>query len=549
MRKTFLLLFSISALYANTIIYNANIYTVDEDLPYAQALVIDDEKIVYVGKSTDALALQTEDSTLIDGKNRFIMPGLIDSHTHTALAALLFNTGANLYKAKGKKAILEKIRAYKEMHPGLKLYTGVGFYPYAFGPNGPTKEVLDKIFPDDKAFFISNNGHQAWANSKTLDFLGINKDTPDPLANVHYYVRDTKGNPTGFLIEGEAFWPHLKALGIGKKEAFKKVLRDFLPQFSALGITAVYDASIASLEESAYAALGELEDEKELDLRYLASHFIISNKDAEKASQELIRLQKRYNKELFKVSSIKFINDNSDDDNFGIQFQEEALSKHLMPILKADQDLMIHTSQDTSIHQALNAISTVKQKIPNTASRITLAHVNMVRDADFKRFKELDIVANIQPFDAQGGGYYEYRYMLYEDEWENKLARYRHFFDEGVRVSSSSDYPACNKPLQECSPFHGIQIGMTRQKIGAIADEEILASTDERLSLEQSIRAYTVNGAYQLHLEDTIGSLEVGKEADLIILDRNPFETKTEELHTIKVLQTFLKGKSIYEKY
>jgi predicted amidohydrolase YtcJ len=547
MLKVFLILFYTSFLYANTVIYNANIYTVDETFPHAQALVIENEKIVYIGNSTDALAFQQEGSTLVDAKKRFIMPGLIDSHTHTALAALLFNTGVNLYKAKGKKGILEKITAYKDTHPDLKFYTGVGFYPYAFGPNGPTKEILDEIFPDTKAFFISNNGHQAWANSKTLDYLGINKDTPDPLANVHYYVRDTDGEPTGFLIEGEAFWPHLRTLGIGTKEAFKKVLHDFLPQFSALGVTTVYDASIASLEESAYAALRELEDEQELELRYLASHFIISTKDAKQASQELKRLQKLYNKELFRVSSIKFINDNSDDDNFGIQFKEEALRQYLVPILKANQDLMIHTSQDSSIHQALNAISAVKKELPGSTSRITLAHVNMVRDTDFKRFKELDIVANIQPFDAQGGGYYEYRYVLYGEKWENKLARYRHFFDEGVRVSASSDYPACNKPLQECSPLHGIQIGMTRQKIGAIADQEVLTSADERLSLEQSIRAYTINGAYQLHLEDTIGSLEVGKQADFIILDKDPFKTRIENIHRIKVLQTFLKGKNIYE--
>ncbi len=548
MVKIFLLSFILTFLQANTIIHNAKVYTLDKDQAYAQALVIENEKIIFVGDSTEALLYKDKDSFILDAKKKFIMPGLIDSHTHTALAALLLNTGINLYRAKGKKGIIQALQKYKKDNPALELYTGVGFYPYAFGPNGPTKEELDEIFPDTKAFFISNNGHQAWANSKAMDFLKIDKNTPDPLPKIHYYQRDKEGDPTGFLVEGEAFWPHLKSLGIGTKDAFKISLEKFLPMMSSLGITTLYDASIPAVEEFAYQAVLEIEKENNLRLRYLASHFILSTDDAKEASSRLAQLQKKYNTDLFQVSSIKFVNDNSDDDNFGIQFKEETLVRYLLPLLKADQDIMIHTSQDESIHQALNAIQTSKKEVPDTSSRITLAHVNMVRDEDFKRFKELGIIANIQPFDAQGGGYYEYRYMLYDAKWEHKLARYRHFFDQGVIVSSSSDYPACNKPLKECSPFHGIQIGMTRQKIDALGEEEILDAKEERLTLEQSIRAYTINGAYQLRLEDKIGSLETGKEADLIVLDTDPFESDIQDIHKIKVLRTILKGKTVYEQ-
>lgn len=548
MQKIILFLLYLISLQANTIIHNATVYTVNEKQPYAQALVILNEKIIYVGSNKKALSYSNSHSQLIDAKGSFVMPGFVDSHTHTALAALLFNTGINLYKARGKTGILQALKAYKKAKPNLDLYTGVGFYPYAFGPNGPTKEELDTIFPDTKAFFMSNNAHQAWANSKALEFLKIDKHTPDPLPNVHYYVRDEKGEPTGFLIEGEAFWPHLKTLGIGKTQAFKSSLDSFLPQLSEVGITTLYDASIPAVEEFAYKAIRELEQEKNLHLRYKASHFILSTKDAQEASSKLIKLQNTYNSELFQVSSIKFINDNSDDDNFATVYEETKLRDYLLPIIKADLDIMIHVSQDRSIHQALNAIEYAKRSFPQSKSRICLAHVNMVRDEDFKRFKELNIIANIQPFDAQGGGYYEYRYMLYDEKWEHKLARYKHFFDEGVRISSSSDYPACNKPLRECSPLHGIQIGMTRQKVDAKEDEEILDSKKERLSLEQSIKAYTLNGAYQLRLEDTIGSLEVGKEADLIFLDHNPFTVKTKNIHQIKVIRTIFKGKSIYEK-
>lgn len=545
MRLLLVLFFSI-CVYANTIIYNANIYTQDAQHSYASALVIDNGKFVYVGENTKALEFKNEQSKVFDLKGKFCMPGIIDSHTHTAIAALMFNLGVDLIGAKGKKEVIERLKAYKKLHPNKKLYAGFGFYPYAFGPNGPSKEVLDEIFPDAMAFFISNNGHQAWANSQALKFLNINKNTPDPLENVHYYVRDEAGYPTGFLIEGEAMWPHLKTLGIGSKREFKTVLKSFLPRMSALGITALYDAAIPAVEENAFQAIRALEDEGNLPLRYFSSHYAISKKDAEHSVENILALRKNYKSELFDVSSIKFINDNSNDEEFGIVFQEKELSTFLRSIFKANEDVMIHASQDESVHQSLNAIEQARADVTQSKSRVTLAHVNMVRDEDYPRFKKLGVIANIQPFDAQGGGYYEYRYMLF-DGWENKLACYKHFFDEDVRVSASSDYPSCNQPLELCAPLYGIEVGVTRQKIGSGLDGEILDSKDERLSLTQMIEAYTINGAYQLHQEDKLGSIEVGKEADMIVLDANPFEVESHYLHEIKVEKTLLRGEVVYE--
>jgi hypothetical protein len=211
-------------------------------------------------------------------------------------------------------------------------------------------------------------------------------------------------------------------------------------------------------------------------------------------------------------------------------------------------DVMIHASADESVHSALDAIEYAKKNARNTHSRFTIAHVNMVRNSDFKRFKELNVIANIQPFNAQGDGYYAYRYMLYGDKWENKLARYNTFFKKGVVVSSSSDFPACNNDLNQCSPFHGMEMGMTRQKVGSSIDAAILPDPKERLSLTQMIKAYTLNAAYQLHQEKNIGSLEIGKKADFIILDRNPFKTNPKEIHTIQVKTTIMNGKIVYDK-
>ncbi len=544
-RTVLILIVTTFFLKANTIIHNATIYTVNEEQPYASAMVIKEGKIIYIGSNITALSYKNGESLVIDAKKRFVMPGIIDAHTHIAAASLLSNMGINLIATKGKKEILAKLQAFKEDHPETDVVTGFGFYPYAFGPKGPTKEILDKIFPDAKAFFVSNNGHQAWANSKALEFLGITKETPDPRPGIHYYVRNGKGEPTGFLVEGEAIWPHLKHLGIGQNGAFASVLDEVLPQLSAQGITALFDAAIPALEPFAFEDIRLLEKEGKLPLRYYASYTALNAKRAQDAAQELQRLQKKYDSPLLRVQSVKFINDNSDDDNYTILFSEDELQGYLAPIAESGLDVMIHTSRDRAVHEALNAIEEVKTRYPESSSRFTLAHVNMVRDEDFKRFKDLGVIANIQTMDAQGGGYYDYRYGLYGDAWRGKLARYNTFFKEEVITSGSSDYPSCNLSLQECSPFDAIEVGVTRQKIGQ-REGTVLPAATERLSVAKMIQAYTINAAYQLHAEKELGTLEIGKAADLIMLDQNPFESQQEKLHRIRPVMTMMGGKIVY---
>ncbi len=536
------------SLLSNTILINGTVYTVEQKSPWAQAIVISHDTIRYVGTTKKALGFKKSDSKIIDLNGSFVMPGIIDAHTHIAMASVLLSEGVNLLKIKGKQAILNEIKIYADTHPEAFTITGFGFYPYTFGPNGPTAAQLDAIIPDKPVFLISNNGHSAWVNSKTLSLLKIKKETPDPQSGIHYYVRDSSGNPTGFLVEGCAFWPHFTAMGIGTKLSFYHSLKNYLPKLSKQGITSLFDAGAPSVETQSFEALRLLEKENALPLRYFGSHFILSQQDAKDAGKTFIRYQKKYNSNLLAISSVKFSNDNSDDDHFAMQFDTKQLNLYFLNLMRHNIDTMVHTSADESVHSALDAIEYARKKAKYTQSRFTFAHVNMVRDSDFKRFKELGVIANIQSFNAQGEGYYAYRYMLYGDEWENKLARYNTFFKNGIIVSSSSDFPACNNDLDQCSPFHGMEMGITRQKVGSALDGAILPDPNERLSVEQMIRAYTINAAYQLHREKEIGSLEVGKKADLVVLNRNPFETNAKELHTIKVRKTIMNGKTVYEK-
>lgn len=534
------------SVFSHTIFINATVYTVNPKSPWAQAIVVDHDTIAYVGTTQEALRFQQSDSQIIDLNASFVMPGIIDAHTHMAMASVLLGEGVNLLEVKGKQAILNRIGSYARAHDDASVITGYGFYPYTFGPNGPTAAQLDAIIPDKPVFLIANNGHSAWVNTKALSMLNITKETPDPQPGIHYYVRDAQRNPTGFLVEGCAFWPHLAAMGIGKQGSFYASLKTFLPKLSAQGITAVFDAGAPAVETESFEALRQLEQEDALPLRYFGSHFILSRNDANNAANTFLRYQKKYNTKLLKLSSVKFSNDNSDDDRFAMQFYTKELKAFFVNLMRHNIDVMVHTSTDESVHTALDAVSYAKRYAPKTRSRFTLAHVNMVRKSDFNRFKKLGVIANIQPFNAQGDGYYTYRYLLYGDKWENKLARYRTFFTNGIVVSSSSDFPACNNDLDQCSPFHGMEMGMTRQKVGSSVDAPILPDPNERLSLEQMIQAYTINAAYQLHQEKRIGSLEAGKKADMAILERNPFAADPKELHTIAVKRTIMNGKTVY---
>jgi len=547
--KQLLLLFTFLSLSlhvsANDIYTNGIIYTQNNHLDIYEAMVVNGSKIIYVGDTNKALTYANEDSNITDLKQKFVMPGIIDSHAHYAIASVLFSQGVNLIQAKGKKEIITLLKQYKQENPNQKMVTGFGFYPYAFGPNGPTKEILDDIFPSSNVFIISNNGHSAWANSKMLKFLHVNKNTPDPKEGFAYYQRDKEGNPTGFIVEGDAFWPSYAKTGVATAKTFYQSLKYFLPQLSSYGITSIFDAGTPSLEEPLLQGLHQLEKEKSLPLRFFVSNLILNSKEAINSIQRLSYLQQTYNSNLIKTQSLKYSNDNSDAEDIALLFREQELTTYLLLAAKNHADVMIHASHDLSAHEAIQSILHVKATYPQSQSRFTLAHVNMLRDSDFNKMAKANIIANIQPFDAQGDGYYEYRYLLFE-EFEHKLARYKTFFEHNITTTASSDFPACSKELSKCTPFDVMEVALTRQKIGSPKNAPILDSPAERLTMYEILKAYTINGAYQLHQEDTIGSLEVGKEADFIVLDKNLLRINPKEIHSTNVLMTFVQGKKVY---
>ena len=534
---------------SDLVLYNAKIYTQNDQHPWAEAIVAEAGKIVYVGNSEDAKRYINDQSQAIDLKGKLVIPGLIDAHMHPGVVSLMSQLGVILLGESGPKDYVQAIKEYADSNPDAKVIAGFGFFPERFDNQGPRKELLDAVVPDRPVFIVSGWGHSAWANSKALELLDINKDTPDPFPGAHQYRRDSDGEPTGHLIEGAAFWAHLKRLGLGSIDQFKAGYADFLPSLSTIGITTVFDAGTPNVQENAYQALMALEQENKLNVRYMGSNYLITQEEADNAVATMTHLQQSYSSTMVKPVSHKISNDGiALFGDYFLQFQEDELTNILSRMAKNNQDSMIHSIHPEAIHVTINAIEKALQAQPDTHSRFTLTHSMGLKPEDYERVAKLKIVINAQPQTIEELGSQDYhQHALTElgDNWHGEFAKNKTLLDLGVILSSSSDFPACGAPgVEFCSPFHGMEAAVTRSPIGS---DYSVPSEDEKLSVAEALKTYTINAAYQLRLENETGSLEVGKLADMAILNQNLFDIDHNEIHTTQVDMTIVNGKVVYE--
>lgn len=543
MRIIAFLIYPLLAFADSYYIHDADIY----NHPSASVILIEDDTITCIGNPLSCN--KPQNAIMLDANGKHLYPGFIDSHTHIAYSALLKHAGLDLSAIKGKENILDAIARYAKTNPKQKRIFGFGVFPYVMGRNGPNRAQLDTIDSTRPIVILSQNAHAAWMNSKAMELANISKETIDNETHRYQYMLDENGEPTGFMMEGAAFFPYFRTFGIGDIQTFKEAFERYLPTLSQFGITTLFDAGVTGLEKEAFEALVLLDKEGKLPLRFVGSFVLIDRKDDEGVAETFSLLASKYRSELFTVGAVKVMLDGENDDGgYFIHYTKDELARTLKRAMCQNINVMVHTTVDKSTHLALDAVESAKSSCPQSNSRITFAHINMVRDSDFKRFSDSNIIANIQPFNAKSGGFMEYRYVEYGEEWEHKLARYRNFYSHALTVSASSDFPACNGPMESCAPLPSMEMAITRKKPGESLDSEPLDSPDETLSLEQAIDAYTTGGACQLGMETLIGSLEVGKKADLVLLERKLSQLPVNQIGSTQVLLTMVNGKVVYLK-
>ncbi|GAB5407924.1 MAG: amidohydrolase [Balneolaceae bacterium] len=547
MRKTFyliVLLIGISCTQQpqNTIISNINGYTLsDNGLVEFSAMVIADGKVVKVGGSE----LEEEyEGVLIDGEGKTMLPGLIDAHGHV-MGLGFQQLEVNLSGITTLEETLETIEKYANENPDLDWILGRGWNQTLWPQNDfPTAEDIDKVVSDRPVWLSRVDGHAGWGNTMALRLGGISQDTPDPQGGK--IIRDTRGNATGIFID--AAEGYINSVIPPDSESKRKLaLEKALEKMASEGITSAHDAGVDIKTWDLYK---EFADNELLTTRIYGMisgagpifDTLSTNGPINSYADDMLALRsvKLYSDGALGSRGAAMIQPYSDDPgNKGLLFvSQDEMNSMASKVMGKGYQANIHAIGDAGNRQVLNAIAFGKSEHGDQGLRNRVEHAQIVALDDIPKFKELDIIASMQPTHATSDK------NMAEDRVGPQRIKggyaWQTFLDQGTVVAAGSDFP-----VEHSNPFFGLYSAVTR--MGHDGEPEGGWYPEEALSREQALRAFTLDAAYAAHQEEVLGSLEPGKWADFILIDQDYFNTSANELWKINVLQTWVAGKKVYE--
>lgn len=536
---------------ADLVLTNALVYTADARETRAEAVAVRDGAIIFVGDPAAAAARVGPATRVLDLGGRMVLPGFIDSHAHPIQAAQsLF--GVVLQGLPSIDAYQNAVGAFARAHPGAAAIRGAGWSNTLFPKTGPDRALLDAVAKDVPVVLSSEDGHSVWVNSKALEMAGITAGTPDPPGGV--IERGPGGRPSGTLRESAAAPAAGLIPGFSQSE-LERGLEAYQSMALALGITTAHDASIdaGGREPAAYRAL---EKTHRLKMRFRASLYADPGKGLEQ-TDALAGEREKNSGPLFQTNTAKLFIDGVVE---GVTaylnepyahrpgfrgrplWEPAALNAMCAALAGRGFQLHFHAIGDAAAAEALDAVEFAEASTGRRDQRPLLTHLQLVAPADILRFKKTGAVAVPQPYwFIKDDYYYNLQVPYLGKERADREYPMESFFAAGVPAASSSDFPVTVPP----NPLEGIRAGVTRLKPGVDDPREILWP-EERASLVQMIDSFTRWGAWANSLEDVTGSIEIGKSADLIVLDHDLFAIPAAEINRARVLLTLFQGRTVY---
>lgn len=530
-----------------------------EGAPRAEAVVVRDDTIIYVGDAEGASEFIGESTDVRNLGGQLVLPGFIDTHAHP-VAGGAYATALSLETWGTVEEWVEAIAEYAAANEDAGLLFGYGFLATTFGPTGPTRQLIDAVVPDTPVLIMDEGFHAAWANTAALEALNITQDTPDPVPGYSYYKRDENGDATGYLLEGTAGLA-MDALSAITADTIVEGTGIVVDIMNSYGVTAAFDAGVIESDdlESIKQILDRIEQEGHLTIRLVGSsrpeleaQYLTAVDTADQWRREL--RGERYHYNTLKIpddgtvegrTAAMFEDYQGEPGNSGeTVFTEEQLVHMITDAASRDMDVHVHALGERAIHETLNAIEVAREDHPDSETRYTICHIQVITDQDVPRFAELDVIAQSTPLWAS---YDTYGKQFVSEDQFDRFWRYKSLEDAGAKLTFGSDFPASGAGTLGLSPIVQIEMGHTRQEFGQ-PDAPIQPRESERLSVESLVKGFTIDAAYQLHMEDEIGSIEVGKKADLVVLDQDIFSVDPYSIHKTAVALTVMDGDIVYEQ-
>ena len=553
-----------SAETADYVFTGGKVYTVNDKQPWAEAVAVKGNKIVYVGDAAGAKNFVGKDTKTIDTVGKTVFPGFISTHDHL-IASDWTTAGVQLFDLKTKEEVLKRIKEYSEANPDHKVIKGIGWSAGKFGGR-PLATELDKAVSDRPAIILDFTVHDAWLNSKAMEIAKITKDTPDTLKDVTYWERDKDGTPTGTAIEGQWMGAYI-AVGAWEPE---KMIRESTEKLTGIaasnGTTTFLNPGIVTPNvkdthggmekdfEAALAMLQNMADKGELKLRAFPTPiFKKKDGDPQRFVDFGVKMREKYNSDLLRVQQLKihpegnwnaevapFLKPYESGKQGVFNVDPETTAAILLAAGKADLDVVSHSDSTGTARAMVDGILAARKA--GYTNRSALHHATWIHPDDVKRIIDNKIPINTTPNfsnDFSGTDKDAYR-ALGKERTETMFGRYPDLARAGVSVSLSADVPSTPPDMQ--APMFVIQGAVTLMN-PADPNSKPFPPGIEPMTLEQAIRGMTTEAAWQLRMEDKIGSLEVGKYADIVVLDNNPFDVDKMEISKINVLKTMMNGR------
>ncbi|MGO9602338.1 MAG: amidohydrolase [Candidatus Binataceae bacterium] len=546
---------------ADLVLQSGRIYTVDPANPWAEALAIRDGKIVFVGADSEVKSLIASDTRIIDLKDKMVMPGINDVHTHPLLGGRADLYECHFLPTLSLEEVLATVRDYaSRAKPGAWIVGG------AWGSNFTTQlstleslRALDEASAGHPVLLRDDSVHNRWVNTCALELAGIDSGTPDPVGGI--IVRDeATGAPVGLLFESAVGRVERAAQEANpySLETDAAALARAIEIVNSFGVTGLQDAAVSGGVLSAYNTL---------DAAGKLSVWVVGSMMAEPTAflgnlvgDDLIDQRAQFASPHVRPSFVKifldgvpmsrtsaFIEPYLPDKAHGCCFRGATIKTvpELARMIAKQEDrglaVKIHCAGDAAVRTALDAIEVVRSFKGATPLAHQIAHAGFIDPADIRRFKDLNVVADLSPIlwypnqiidgieQAVGDRVRQY--------WPN-----RDLLEAGVLIATGTDWPVIPNP----DPWSGLEGLITRRNPDGQFDGALWP--EQAVDLPTAIEAYTVNPARAMGIESVTGSLSVGKSADVIVLDRNLFEIAASDIADTKVLTTFFEGRVVYQR-